>query len=108
DVMCRNFPGFASESFPKSLLNETLVEDPHSWRKCMVNRRIARGLKLFERTVRVNVSGLLAEIALRAIDDDPHVSVVITLGQTGRNLATGLPTRRRTVRSFPSLFRRLG
>ena len=30
-------------------------------RKCMVRRRTARGLKKFERIVRVNVSGLFVE-----------------------------------------------
>ena len=46
--------------------------------KCMVRRRTARGLKIGEETVRVNVSGLLVEnYSLRARDDDPHVSVLL-------------------------------
>jgi hypothetical protein len=58
-------------------------EMPVIWRtiaitlKCMVRRLTARGLKLSEATVCVNVSGLLVEIVLRALDDDPHVSVLL-------------------------------
>jgi hypothetical protein len=45
--------------------------------KCMVRRRTARGLKVDEGIVRVNVSGLLVENhSLRTLDDDPHVSVL--------------------------------
>ena len=39
----------------------SLVGNRLNWRKCMVRRRTARGLKLGEGTVRVNVSGLLVE-----------------------------------------------
>jgi hypothetical protein len=48
----------------------------NGWRLCMVRRLTARGLKLSEATVCVNVSGLLVENALRAPDDDPRVSVL--------------------------------
>src|SRR5215470_17593031 len=68
----------------------------------MVRRRTARGLKLFEVTVWVNVSGLW-RIGLRALDDDPRVSVLINLSVTRDALSTpGFPTRRWTVLWSPS------
>ena len=64
----------------------------------MVRRRTARGLKLGEGTVRVNVSGLLVEIALRALDDDPRASVLKNPSVTRDAFSPpGFPTRRWTV-----------
>ena len=76
--------------------------------ECMVRRRTARGLKKFERIVRVNVSGLFVENrSLRALDDDAHVSVLINRSVTRDAFSPpGFPTRRWTVLSSPSLLRR--
>src|ERR1043165_1941994 len=73
----------------------------------MVRRRTARGLKLGERIVRVNVSGLLVENrSLRALDDDAHVSVLLNPSVTKDAFSPpGFPTRRWTVLSSPSLLR---
>ena len=75
--------------------------------KCMVRRRTARGLKLGEGTVCVNVSGLLWRIALRALDDDPHVPVLLNPSVTRDAFECPcFPARRWTVLSSPSLLSR--
>ena len=53
----------------------------------MVRRRTARGLKLVERIVRVNVSGLSVENRSPGLDDDAHVSVLINPAVTRTRLS---------------------
>src|SRR6476660_2005652 len=74
----------------------------------MVRRRTARGLKLGEETVCVNVSGLLVENRfLRALDDDPRVPVLLNPSVTMDAFErSGFPARRWTVLSSPSLLSR--
>ena len=76
---------------PSSARNYALREE---LAKCMVRHRTATGWKLSEGTVRVNVSGLEMENALRALDDDPHVSVLINPSVTRVAFSPpGFPTR---------------
>ena len=65
----------------------------------MVRRRTARGLKFDEETVRENVSGLLVENhSLRALDDDPHVPVLLNPSVPKDAFErSGFPARRWTV-----------
>jgi len=52
---------------------------------------------------------LSGELCLRALDDDPHVSVLINPSVTRDAFSpAGFPTRRWTVLSSPSLLSRLG
>ena len=76
--------------------------------KCMVRGRTARGLKLSEAAVRVNVSGLLVENrSLRALDDDPHVPVLLDPSVPKDAFErSGFPARRWTVLSSSSLLSR--
>jgi hypothetical protein len=58
-------------------------------------------------SLRKCIRPLSGEIALRALDDDPRVSVLINRSVTKDTLSTpGFPTRRWTVVSSPSLLSR--
>jgi hypothetical protein len=75
--------------------------------KCMVRRPTARGLKLGDAPVRVNVSGLLVENYSPARDDDPHVSVFLNPSVVGDAFECPVfPARRWTVVWSCSLFSR--
>ena len=67
----------------------------------MVRRRAARGLKLGERAVCMNVSGSQWRIALRPFDDDPRVLVL-----TSRTVTVDL-SRKQILRYPVKLFSRL-
>jgi hypothetical protein len=65
----------------------------------MVRRRTARGLKFDEGTVRRKcIRPLSGDISLRALDDDPHVSVLLNPSVPKDAFErSGFPARRWTV-----------